>query len=275
MTVGPAFTWVSRRSGKDGLVEVVARRLASSGIALAPRLDGLFAGGWKRQPGRIVTVREVETRNVADQLPDASDGCASLDGLPANQAWTFQWEGRTAPCPRHRGRGPFARWPRGSTLPLECGQEGFAFVCCPWILCWNWAAWDGRWQRVANLDVGHAHFDRGNAMPTQEQTLSAFPLGMASSAVRRALGRGGPHGRLWQSRGKSAEPGRAQWVASAPRGCAWVEAQTWWFPGKGAQSPWERIPPKTAASKCVGSLPCSNFAPCSSTSCARSCTVSP
>ena len=86
------------------------------------------------------------------------------------------------------------------------------------------------------------------------------------------MGRGGPHRQFWQSRGKcSAEPGAGPMGLSAPRGCAWVEGRGRGGPSWGAQSPWERIPPKTGASKCVGSLPCSNFAPCSSTSCAPSC----
>ena len=64
---------------------------------------------------------------MADQLPTGSDGCASLDGLPANQAWTFQWE-PYATMSRGRGRSVH-QMAAGSTLPLECG--GFAFVFLP------------------------------------------------------------------------------------------------------------------------------------------------
>ena len=125
-------------------------------------------------------------------------GCAALDGLPSDKAWTMRLEGR------RRGRPVTARWPR-SARRMDAWFDGTScrprraerLCCCPWIRWANFATWGlstevigqprpwrsssfDRWQRHANLRI-----------------LAGFQGWAAEwhQSGRRALGSGGPHGR--------------------------------------------------------------------------------
>lgn len=92
VTVGPNWTWLSRREPGSEFVRV--ERVAW------PPVEDQISEGWTlcmssegRNPaaGSIV-VRDPNSRNVVRSLPVDDSGCISLTGLPANQTWRFQWQ---------------------------------------------------------------------------------------------------------------------------------------------------------------------------------------
>ena len=215
VTVGPAFTWVSRRNGKDGQVEVVR--------AAWPEVESPLPEGWTvcllvdgRPAGQeVLTVREVETRNVTDQLPTGADGCASLDGLPANQAWTFQWEAVRDEVQEAVAevRSPDGRVVRRYLLNAE---NGFAFVFLPLDPVSELAQrgmGDGSVWPESGLAV--LHFDHGSKTPT-EASWRAF-LDWEPVGHRHGRGRWDVVGHTDNSGSREANAAlslaRAQWVS--------------------------------------------------------------
>ena len=93
VTVGPSFTWVSGRR--------------SHGAALSvqrwdwPQPTSPVPEGWtlcvslkdETQAAGALAVRAVDSGDLIRTFDLDSEGCASLAGLPADRAWSFQWDG--------------------------------------------------------------------------------------------------------------------------------------------------------------------------------------
>ena len=91
LTVGPEWTWVSRRTSVDGPVVVVRESWPQPLAVLGEDWSVCLLADGVALANQVLTVREPDSRNVARQIQTNVDGCASLDGLPSDRVWTFQW----------------------------------------------------------------------------------------------------------------------------------------------------------------------------------------
>ena len=131
VTVGPGWTWVSRRPSSQAPVQVVREEW--------PEVEAALEGGWsvcltargEAFSGQVLAVRDPSSRNVVRRMTTGPSGCAALDGLPADRVWTFQWqpdEGVPAELDVvAEVRAPDGRMVRRYTLSSESGWE-FVFL---------------------------------------------------------------------------------------------------------------------------------------------------
>lgn len=172
VTVGPSFTWVSQRNEGTGLVEVVRARWPQpvsplpQGWSVCLQVDG------ETGANHGLSIRDVSTGEVVRTMTLGPDGCAALDGLPSDKAWTMRWEGSPEGQPREPGtvvaevRAPDGRVVRRYELSAK---KGWAFVMLPLDpLTELQGAWHADASAWPTSTWAMLTFDRGNAMPTQE-----------------------------------------------------------------------------------------------------------
>jgi hypothetical protein len=131
VTVGPAWTWLSRRTDEGTSVEVVRvpwplpQQTLQGGWTLCVLAEGEGAAE------QVVAVRDPRTRDVTRLLRTDERGCVSLDGLPSDRAWTFQWQREasagTWPNAVAEVRAPDGRVVRRYDLTAASGWE-FVFL---------------------------------------------------------------------------------------------------------------------------------------------------
>ena len=283
VTVGPTFTWVSGRRSQGAALSVQRWDWPQStspvpeGWTLCVSLKG------QTNAAGTLAVRAVDSGDLIRTFDLDSEGCASFAGLPADQAWSFQWE-PTSECgstPTNAVRRPSGS-PDGQLVRryILNASKGWSFVMLPL-------------DAIQELS-GHAAEEDGSAWPNATFALLTTSM---DKQVRPPL-----HGRRFKrglkGRVLPQEPGHWAVVGHADASGAQhvndklsldraqriatylmdemaglkrlVEVR-----GAGSAEPiGRRCLLKTVGSRCFGSLQCSNFAPCSSTSCAPSCTAS-
>ena len=91
--MGPSFTWVSGRRSQGSALSVQRwdwpqpKSPVPEGWMICVSLkDQTTADG-------SLAVRALDSGDLIRTLELDSEGCASLAGLPADQAWSFEWEG--------------------------------------------------------------------------------------------------------------------------------------------------------------------------------------
>ena len=134
VTVGPTFTWVSGRRSEDSSCYVQRwdwpqpTSPVPEGWTLCVSMDG------QTEAAGTLTVRAVNSGDLIRSFDLDAAGCASLAGLPADQAWAFQWE------PTSQGAGQLPtnavadlRGPDGQVVRRYVlnASKGWAFVMLP------------------------------------------------------------------------------------------------------------------------------------------------
>lgn len=93
VTVGPSFTWVSGRRSQGAALSVQRWDW--------PQPTSPVPEGWticvslkdETKAAGTLAVRAVDSGDMIRSISLDPEGCASLAGLPADRAWSFQWEG--------------------------------------------------------------------------------------------------------------------------------------------------------------------------------------
>ena len=93
VTVGPSFTWVSGRHSQGAALSVQRWDW--------PQPESPVPDGWtlcvslkdQTNAAGSLAVRAVDSGDLIRTFELDSEGCASLAGLPADRAWSFEWEG--------------------------------------------------------------------------------------------------------------------------------------------------------------------------------------
>lgn len=170
VTVGPGWTWVSRRQSFREPVSVVRE--------FWPKPESTLESGWSvcvlsqglEVANQVLVVRDPATRNVTSLLETNREGCASLDGLPSDQVWTLQWkrvpELELAGPLEVEVRAPDGRVVRRYTLSAEGGWELVFLPLDPVAELRDLQGSDGSdWPSLA-LSV--LNYDLGQTIPTTD-----------------------------------------------------------------------------------------------------------
>ena len=265
VTVGPGFTWVARRRSEDQAVEVVRMSW--------PEPERPLAEGWTLcMDGAAgqVTVREVESRAKIRSLTLDEQGCASLRGLPSGQAWTFEWEGGGAGITAMAEiSSPEGRVVRRYTLNP---QNGFAFVLLPLDVV---AALEDLGSQDASdwptSTLAILSYEHGMPTPTSAswRGFQAWAQGLpldSGKGILRVTGHTDASGT--DDLNAALSLARAEYVATQLQSLV-NGPRTRSGRGAGSAEPLGNDPAQNRRVE-VRWPSCSNFAPCSSTSCAPS-----
>lgn len=192
VTVGPSFTWVSGRR--------------SHGAALSvqqwdwPQPTSPVPEGWtlcvslkdETQAAGALAVRAVDSGDLIRTFDLDSEGCASLAGLPADRAWSFQWDGTSFGNPS-TPKEAFAdlRSPDGRLVRryILNASKGWSFVVLPLDAIQELSGAnkeDGSaWPQA---DFALLHYEHGQASPS-EASWQAFQAWADGTSIPEEPGR--------------------------------------------------------------------------------------
>jgi len=170
LTVGPGWTWVSRRPSPDAPVQVFREGW--------PLPEAALEGGWTvcvvaeggPLAGQVLAVRDPSTRHVVRRMTTGTDGCAELDGLPAGRVWTFQWQRDESAAPAGAAvakvRAPDGRVVRRYDLSAASGWEFIFLPLDPVAEIQDRRGQDGSTWPTSTLTI--LSYERGSPTPTPD-----------------------------------------------------------------------------------------------------------
>ena len=170
VTVGPAFTWVSGRRSQGSALSVLRwdwpqpTSPVPEGWTLCVSMKG------QTNVAGTLDVRAVDSGDLIRTFDLDAEGCASLAGLPADRAWSFQWDGESfggssiAAEAYADLRGPDGQVVRRYTLNAS---KGWSFVMLPLDaireLSGQGRADDSVWPHAS---FALLHYEHGQANPS-------------------------------------------------------------------------------------------------------------
>jgi outer membrane protein OmpA-like peptidoglycan-associated protein len=170
LTVGPGWTWVSRRPSPDAPVQVVREDWPQPKAALEAGWSVCVTADGGAMAGQVLAVRDPSTRNVVRRMTTGPDGCAELAGLPADRVWTFQWQREESATPAGAAvaevRAPDGRVVRRYDLSAASGWEFVFLPLDPVAEIRDRRAQDGSTWPTSTLAI--LSYEHGSPTPTPE-----------------------------------------------------------------------------------------------------------
>ena len=176
VTVGPTFTWVSGRRSQDSALSVQRWDWPQPTFPVPEGWTLCVSMKGQNNVSGTLAVRAVDSGHVIRAFDLDAEGCATLAGLPADQAWSFQW--KPAPedgLPTPSNAVADLRGPDGQVVRryILNASKGWSFVMLPLDAIQELSG-QGRKDSSTwpNVTFTMLSYERGQASPTASSWLA-------------------------------------------------------------------------------------------------------